>query len=122
MSVGIKPARCLWPRSYLTGRIQKIRIGAGGAVSKDIRVTLGVPHWSHLGPLCFIWNIVSSILGFFFLSQLSQFFRNNQVESKNEYEESFDKTLKWIWSNLKMVTITSARFLQKKYHLNQKCI
>jgi hypothetical protein len=33
MSVGIKPARFLWLRSYLTGRMQRIRIG--GAVSKD---------------------------------------------------------------------------------------
>jgi hypothetical protein len=40
MSVGIEPARCLWLRSYLTGRIQRIRIG--DAVSKDIRVTLSV--------------------------------------------------------------------------------
>jgi hypothetical protein len=39
--MGIEPARCLWLRSYLTGRIQSIRIG--GAVSKDIMVTSGVP-------------------------------------------------------------------------------
>jgi hypothetical protein len=55
MSVGIEPDRCLWLRSYLTGRIQSIRIG--GAVSKDIRVTSGVPQGSHLGPLCFIWFV-----------------------------------------------------------------
>jgi hypothetical protein len=41
MSVAIEPARCLWPRSYLTGKIPRIRIG--DAVSKDIRVTSGVP-------------------------------------------------------------------------------
>jgi hypothetical protein len=35
MSMGIEPARCLWLRSYLTGRIQRIRIG--DAVSNDIR-------------------------------------------------------------------------------------
>jgi hypothetical protein len=45
MSVGIEPARCLWLRSYLTGRIQRIRIG--DVVSKDIRVTSGVPQGSH---------------------------------------------------------------------------
>jgi hypothetical protein len=48
MSVGIETA-------YLRGRIQRIRIG--DAVSKDIRVTSGVPHGSHLGPLCFIWFV-----------------------------------------------------------------
>jgi hypothetical protein len=55
MSVGIEPARCLWLRSYLTGRIQRIRIG--DVVSKDIKVTSGVPQGSHLGPLCLILRI-----------------------------------------------------------------
>jgi hypothetical protein len=51
MSVGIELARCLWLKSYLTGRIQRKRIV--DAVSKDIRVTLGVPQKIHLRPLCF---------------------------------------------------------------------
>jgi hypothetical protein len=55
MSVGIEPAQCLWLRSYLTGRIQRIKIG--DAVSNDIRVTSGVPQGSHHGPLCFIWFV-----------------------------------------------------------------
>jgi hypothetical protein len=37
MSVGIEPAPCLWLRSYLTGSIQRIKIG--GSVFKDIKVT-----------------------------------------------------------------------------------
>jgi hypothetical protein len=52
MSMGIELARCLWLRSYLTEIIQRIRIG--DAVSKEIKVTSGVPHASHLRPLCFI--------------------------------------------------------------------
>jgi hypothetical protein len=38
----------------------------GHAVSKDIRVTSGVPKRSQYGPLCFIWffNIVSVIFDF----------------------------------------------------------
>jgi hypothetical protein len=65
MSLGIEPARCLWLRSYLTGRIQRIRIG--GAVSKDIMVSSGVTQGSHLGPLCFIWfvNRISMIFEYF---------------------------------------------------------
>jgi Reverse transcriptase (RNA-dependent DNA polymerase) len=62
MSVGIEPERCMWLGSYLSGRIQKIRIG--DAVSKDIKVTSGVPRGSHLRPLCFIWfvNKISEIV------------------------------------------------------------
>jgi hypothetical protein len=52
MSVGNEPARCMWLGSYLSGRIQKIRIS--DAISKDIKVTSDVPQKSHLGPLFFI--------------------------------------------------------------------
>jgi hypothetical protein len=56
MSVGIEPARFMWLGSYLSGRIQKIRIG--DAVSKDINLTLRVPQESHLGPLCKVLHLV----------------------------------------------------------------
>jgi hypothetical protein len=62
VSVGIKPARCIWLRSYLSGRFQKIRIG--DAVSKDIKVTSSVSQGSHLGPLCFIWFDYVPVSGF----------------------------------------------------------
>jgi hypothetical protein len=52
MSVDIEPASCMWLGSYLSGRIQKIRIG--DAVSKDIKVISRVPQGNHLRPLCFI--------------------------------------------------------------------
>jgi hypothetical protein len=55
ISVGIERTRCIWLRSYLRGRFQRIKIG--DAASKDIRVTSGVPQRSHLGPLCFIWFV-----------------------------------------------------------------
>jgi hypothetical protein len=62
--VSIEPARCLWLRSYLTQRIQRIRIG--DAVSEDIKMTSGVPQGSHLEPFCFIWfvNIISVIFDY----------------------------------------------------------
>jgi hypothetical protein len=61
MSVVIEPARYMWLGSYLSGRIQKIRIG--DAVSKDIKAKSDVPQGSHLGLLCFIWfvNRISEI-------------------------------------------------------------
>jgi hypothetical protein len=64
MSLGIEPARSMWLGSYLSGRIQTIRIG--DSVSKDIKVTLGVPQGSHQVPLCFIWfvNRISDIFDY----------------------------------------------------------
>jgi hypothetical protein len=65
ISVGIEPARCMWLGSYLSGRIQKIRIG--DAVSRDINMTSRVPQGSLLGPLCLIWfvNRISEIFDYF---------------------------------------------------------
>jgi hypothetical protein len=62
MSVGIEPAKCIWLGSYLSGRIQKIRIS--DAVSKDIKVAWDVPEGSH--PLCFIGfvNTISEIFDY----------------------------------------------------------
>jgi hypothetical protein len=54
----------LWLKSYLTRRIQRIKID--NAACKDSRVTSGVPQGSHLGSLCFIWfvNRISVIFDF----------------------------------------------------------
>jgi hypothetical protein len=56
MSVGIEPARCLWLRSYLTGRIQRIRIS--DALSKDIMMTSGVPQGSRLRRQTIVFHLV----------------------------------------------------------------
>jgi hypothetical protein len=58
MFVGIEPVRCLWLRSYLTRRIQRIRID--GAVSTNIRVTSGVPQ-CQCGDFIWFFNRISTI-------------------------------------------------------------
>jgi hypothetical protein len=70
MSVGIEPAQCLWLRSYLTGRIQRMRIG--GAVSKDITVTSSVPQCL-FGPLCFIWVVNRMSMNFEYVHDMKLF-------------------------------------------------
>jgi hypothetical protein len=124
MSEGIKPTRCLWPRSYLTGRIQRIRISACGAVSKDIRVTLGVPHWSHLGPLCFIWfvNRISMIFEYvrmLFYADDMMLFSVKSFQDCMKIESDLNELSKWYERNslflnvdkCKTKTFSRARYL-----------
>jgi hypothetical protein len=42
----------LWIKEFLLGRTQRVRVG--GNLSEEVRVTLGVPQESVLGPLLFL--------------------------------------------------------------------
>jgi len=42
----------IWKREFLLGRMQRVRVG--GQLSAEVRVTLGVPQGSVLGPLQFL--------------------------------------------------------------------
>jgi Reverse transcriptase (RNA-dependent DNA polymerase) len=103
MSVGIEPARCLWLRSYLTGRIQRIRIG--DAVSKDIRVTSGDPQGSHLGPLCFIWfvNRISVIFDYvrvlFYTDDMKLFLPVRGIKDCMKIQSDLNKLSEWCEEN-----------------------
>jgi hypothetical protein len=84
MSVSIVPARCMWLGSYLLGKIQKIRIGDAVSI-RDIKVTSGVPQWSHLGPLCFIW----------FVNRISEIFDHIRVTLLRRWHEA-RSSCQWI--------------------------
>jgi hypothetical protein len=103
MSVGIEPARCLWLRSYLTGRSQRIRIG--DAISKDIKVTSGVPQGSHLGPLCFIWfvNRISMIFEYvrvlFYADDMKLFLPVKSFQDCIKIQSDLNKLSEWCERN-----------------------
>jgi hypothetical protein len=67
MSTDVEPSLCQWLGSYVSGRIQRVKMG--DCASRDMLATLGVPQGSHLGPLCFIW----------FVNEISRIFRHKLV-------------------------------------------
>jgi hypothetical protein len=76
--VGIEPARFLWLRSYLTGRIQRIRIGH--AVFKDISVTSG-----------FIWFVNRISVIFDYVRVL--FYANEAVSSCQKFSGLYENSV-----------------------------
>jgi hypothetical protein len=99
MSVVIELARCMWLGSYLSGRIQKLRIG--DAVSKDIKVTTNVPQGSHLGPLCFIWfvNRILEVFDYgrvlFYADNMKLFIPVSGFQDCLKIQSDLNKLLEW---------------------------
>jgi hypothetical protein len=119
MSVGVELARCMWLGSYMSERIQKIRIG--DAVSKAIKVTSVVPQGSHVGPLCFIWfvNRISEIFDYvrvlFYADDMKLFLPVSGFQDCLKIQSDLNKLSEWCERNSlllnvgKFKTITFAR-------------
>jgi hypothetical protein len=100
-------------------RTQKIRIS--GAVSKDIKVTSGVPQGSHLGQLSIIWffNKISEIFDYvrvlFYADDMKLFFPVSGFQDCLIIQSNLNKLSEWYNRNSlllnvgKCKTITFAR-------------
>jgi hypothetical protein len=66
---GVDSRGVVWVREFLVGRTQKVRVG--GQLSKEVKITSGVPQASSLGPLLFlvyvndIWRNIDSNIRLF---------------------------------------------------------
>jgi hypothetical protein len=71
------------------------------AVSKDIKVTLGVPQGSHLGSLCFIWfvnrtsDIFDYVLVLFYADDMKLFLPVSRFQDCLKIQSDLNKLLEW---------------------------
>jgi hypothetical protein len=65
---GVEFRVVVWIQEFLSGRSQRVRVD--GHLSEEVRVTLGMPQWSVLGPLLFpayingIWRVIGQTCGY----------------------------------------------------------
>lgn len=111
----IEPARCDLLRSYLSGRIQRVRIGS--CVSTEIRVTSGVPQGSHLGPLCFIWfvNDISQIFRYvrvlFYADDMKLFLPVSSSQDCLKIQSDLNRLAQWCSENALPLNVSKCKIL-----------
>jgi hypothetical protein len=116
MSVGIEPGRCMWLRSYLSGWIRKIRIGY--VVSKDIKVTSGIPQGSLLGPLFFIWfvNRISEIFDYvrvlFYVDDMKLFLPDSGFQDCLRIQSDLNKLSEWCNRNSLLLNVGKCKTIK----------
>ncbi|KAK3095343.1 hypothetical protein FSP39_013497 [Pinctada imbricata] len=102
-SYGISDRMCIWIKSFLTNRKQRVHIN--GNYSKWHNVASGIPQGSVLGPLlfvCFINDLPDSVLSSVYLfADDTKLFRavsnkNDQDTLQNDVDNLFDWSTTWL--------------------------
>jgi hypothetical protein len=107
MSVSIEPTRCMWLGSYLSGKIQKIRIG--DAVSKDIK------EGTHHVALCFIWfiNRLSKIFDYvrvlFYADDIKLFLPVSRFQYGLKIQSDLNKLSEWCDRNSLLLNVDKCK-------------
>ena len=92
-----------WFDSYLTGRVQYVRIN--NVTSNPIVVTSGVPQGSHLGPLLFLLfindipNVLSNSLCLMYADDLKLFLRVKSIADCIKLQNDLNNLVAWCTNN-----------------------
>ena len=135
LALAVPPAECELLRSYFSGRTQRVKIGS--CVSKEIKVTSGVPQGSHIGPLCFIWfvndiaQIFKHVRVLFYADDMKLYLPVENSQDCLKIQSDLDRLTKWCEENslplnvnkCKILTFTrSLRPISVSYKLNGKTL
>ncbi len=98
-SLGIQNSLLKWLHNYLTGRSQVVKIKS--FISKEIKVTSGVPQGSHLGPLLFlifindIGEILKDVSFLLFADDLKIYLRISSEQDHVRLQNAINALLNW---------------------------
>jgi len=99
---GVDSRVMVWIREFLLGHTQRVRVG--GKLSEEVRVTLGVPQGSVLGPLLFlayvndIWRNMESTIRLFADDCViyRKIINNAHIEN---FQKNLDRLVEWAVEN-----------------------
>lgn len=115
-ALGVSDAYLRWIMSYLSDRLQCVRIG--GCVSQLISVTSGVPQGSHIGPIIFVlfFNDVVKCLKFckclLYADDLKLYCSVSSIDDCVNIQKDLENLLFWCQLNHLELNIKKCRVLR----------